>query len=160
MSPGKTGFGLLLFSLLIARAEQPCPWLNAATAGGALGSPITAVRVTRAKSGDDASCLFESRNGSAVSELRVDTETMPPPAKGFASLGTTCLSKGVPLKGIGSSAIACSGRGGDGIAEQIVGRVRDRAFLVRVSSTDPSEKPGVLRETARKVAELVAASLF
>ena len=48
----------------------------------------------------------------------------------------------VPLKGIGTEAFACS----DGVFV----RVREKAFVVRIQD----------REKARKVAELVAGSLF
>jgi len=54
----------------------------------------------------------------------------------------------VPLKAIGSEALACRGEAG----EQVVGRVRDRAFLVRITAND--------REKVRKVAEMVAGSMF
>jgi hypothetical protein len=54
----------------------------------------------------------------------------------------------VPLKAIGSEALACRGEAG----EQVVGRVRDRAFLVRITTND--------REKVRKVAEMVAGSMF
>jgi hypothetical protein len=50
------------------------------------------------------------------------------------------------LKGIGTEAFTC----GDDL---IVGRVRDKAFLVRIKTKDPREK-------VRKIAELVAGSLF
>jgi len=54
----------------------------------------------------------------------------------------------VPLKAIGTEALACRGETG----EQVVGRVRDRAFLVRITTND--------REKVRKVAEMVAGSMF
>jgi len=140
----------------IAAAAEICPWLNAATAGGALGGPV-AMTVTRAKAGDDATCNFVRRDGSLQFELRIEVETMPSPAKDFASYTARCHSVAVPLKAIGNEALACS----DGQhAEQVVGRVRDRAFLVRVSTSDPSSQPSALRDKARKVAEQVAGILF
>jgi hypothetical protein len=51
-----------------------------------------------------------------------------------------------PLKAIGTEAFTC----GDDL---IVGRVRDKAFLVRLKTKEPREK-------VRKIAELVAGSLF
>jgi hypothetical protein len=52
--------------------------------------------------------------------------------------------------------MACS----DDNAERVVGRVRDRAFVVRISTNDRSAQSGALREKARKVAEQVAGILF
>ncbi len=65
------------------------------------------------------------------------------------------------LKAIGNEAPACPYQGKQGwIAEQVVGRVRDQAFLVRMGSDDPSADAKVLREKARDVAEQVAGFLF
>jgi hypothetical protein len=151
---------LLLAPPAMAGAAERCPWLNAATAGGVLGGAVTEVTVERAKSGDDASCGFVRHDGAAVSELRIETETMRDPARDFAAYAAArCHSTAMPLKAIGNQAVACSGEGGDGrIAELVVGRVRDRAFLVRIGAIAAS--PDVLREKARKVAEQVAGILF
>jgi len=158
---GGTGFSLLLMLLLalpaIGGAAETCPWLNAATAGGVLGGAVTGLTVKRATAGDDASCDFVRREGSLALELRIEVETMRSPAKDFASYAARCHSPTAPLKAIGNEALACS----DGqLAEQVVGRVRDRAFIVRISTTDRSAQPTDLRDEARKVAEQVAGILF
>ena len=156
-----TGFSLLLMLLLAlpsfaGEAAEICPWLNAATAGGVLGGPV-AMTVTRAKTGDDATCDFVRHDGSLTLELHIEVETMRSPAKDFASYAARCHSAAVPLKAIGNEALACS----DGqLAEQVVGRVRDRAFMVRIGTTDPSAQQTALRDKARKVAEQVAGILF
>lgn len=72
-----------------------------------------------------------------------------------------CASPAEQLSAIGNEARACAYQGKPGwIAEQVVGRVRDQAFLVRISTKDQSAAPKVLREKARKVAEQVAGILF
>jgi hypothetical protein len=149
---------VLLFPILpsIALAAETCPWLNAATAGGALGGPVTNVTITRAHAGDDATCEFIRHDGSLLLDLRIEVETMPSPARDFASYAARCRSATVPLKAIGNEALACNDEG----AGQIVGRVRDRAFVVRISTSDRSAKPGALSEKARKIAEQVAGILF
>jgi hypothetical protein len=81
---------------------------------------------------------------------------MTSPAKDFPSYAARCHSTAVPLKAIGNEALACS----DDSTDQIVGRVRDRAFVVRISIGNRSAKPGALSEKARKVAEQVAGILF
>jgi hypothetical protein len=113
---------MILVALLLS-----CPWLNRATAAGFLGGPVTQV-----------SCSFS--RGSV--ELRIET------GRDFESYASTCRSDAVPLKAIGSEAIACRGEAW----EQVVGRVRDQAFLVRITTND--------REKVRKVAEMVAGSMF
>ncbi len=142
---------------LIGQAAESCPWLNAATAGGVLGGPITRATTTRAAAGDDRSCEFIRRDGSLLFELRIEVETMSSPAKDFASYAVRCHSAAVPLKAIGNEALACS----DGqLTEQVVGRVRDRFFLIRIGTNDRSAQPTALRDEARRVAEQVAGILF
>src|SRR5580700_4360170 len=131
---------LLLLLPAIAGAAEICPWLNAATAGGVLGGTVAAT-VTRAKAGDDASCAFNRRDGSLVLELRIEVETMLSPAKDFPAYTARCHSASVPLKAIGNEAVVCSNDGSDGHAELVVGRVRDRAFVVRLSTSAHSTQP-------------------
>jgi hypothetical protein len=138
------------------QAQETCPWLNAATAGGVLGGPVAAVTVKRDPPGGDASCEFTRRDGSALFELRIEVETMGSPAKDFQPYIARCHSAGAPLKAIGNEALACRDEGG----EQVVGRVRNRAFVVRVTTNGRSSQPSELREKARKVAEQVAGILF
>jgi hypothetical protein len=130
-----------------AAAEDRCPWLNAATAGGVLGGAVIAT-VTA------TSCEFTRQSGGHESALRVEvTPTTAPHAQ--------CGSGAEPLKAIGNEAKACSYEGKAGwLGEQVVGRVRDQAFLVRIGTGDRSASPKTLREKARNVAEQVAGILF
>jgi hypothetical protein len=158
---GGTGFSLsLLLGIAclpsIAGAAESCPWLNAATAGGVLGGSVTGVTVKRAPAGDDASCDFVRHAGSLAFELRIEVETMRSPARDFSSYLARCHSTAVPLKAIGNEALACSDEG----AEQIVGRVRNRAFVIRLGTSERSTQPAALREKAHKIAEQVAGILF
>jgi hypothetical protein len=113
---------VILVALLLS-----CPWLNRATAAGFIGGPVTQV-----------GCSFT--RGSV--ELRIET------AKDFEWYAASCRSEVMPLKAIGTEALTCRGEAG----EQVVVRVRDQAFLVRITNND--------REKARKVAEMVAGSMF
>jgi|SRR5580658_2541199 hypothetical protein len=144
----------------VAGAAEICPWLNAATAGGVLGGDVTDLIVKRAKSGDDANCSFARHDGSLTVELHIEVETMPSPARDFASYKARCDSAAVPLKVIGNEAVACSNDGSDDHAELVVGRVRDRAFVVRIGTSDHTTQPSALRDNARKIAEQVAGILF
>ena len=142
-------------------AAEACPWLNAATAGGFLGGPVTDVAVKRAKTGEDGNCDFFRRQGPLVYELRIETETLAARG-GFAEYAARCHGAGAPLKAIGNEALACHDDAGaeGGLRELVVGRVRDRIFLVRISTNDGAAEQSVLREKARKVAEQVAGILF
>ena len=128
---------------LPALGEDRCSWLNAATAGGVLGGEVQ-VTVT------SGSCEFVRHETS----LRIEVGATGAPH-------AQCGSGAEPLKAIGNEAQACAYAGKPGwVAEQVVGRVRDQAFLVRISTKDQSAAPKILREKARKVAEQVAGILF
>ena len=145
--------GLLLLIAAVPLAADSCPWLNAATAAGVLGGPATSATVKRTGTADDAACEFVRREGAAESSLRIVVETMRSPHTDFASYKTRCGANAALLKAIGNQAVACS----DGPrAEQVIGRVRDRAFIVRLSAPETR----MLREKARQIAGQVAGILF
>jgi hypothetical protein len=179
-----------LFSFpLLCRAEENCLWLNAATAGGVLGGAVT-VSVTHAnphsldiqpanvKSGtgpmsanpsgssyagntvDDSDCAFH-RQPSVVGELRIQVQTMSEAAKAFVAYTARCGARGTPLKAIGNEALVCDlNKKSSRLSEQVVGRVRDRLFVIDLSVQDPSITQSVLREKAETTAEIVAGNLF
>jgi hypothetical protein len=86
------------------------------------------------------------------------------PSKDFATYLARCGGTTISLKGIGNEAVQCvpsngSGNGG----EQIIGRVRDRAFVIdlkRSSTMQTAPSARGLSEEARNVAEQVAGALF
>jgi hypothetical protein len=134
---------LVMTSALPALAEDRCTWLNAATAAAVLGGEV---RLTITP----GSCEFVHQETS----LRIEVATTNAPH-------AKCGSPAEQLRAIGNEAQACAYLGKPGwIAEQVVGRVRDQAFLVRISTKDQSAAPKILREKARKVAEQVAGILF
>ncbi len=144
----------------LCEAEENCPWMNAATAGGVLGGAVTKT-VKKGKSSDDANCEFIRQQGAFVSTLRIEVATMTAARSEFASYTAQCGSSATALKAIGNEAVACSAAGKDGeVAEQAVGRVRNQAFVIRIGSNDGSTARDVLREKVRKVAEQVAGNLF
>lgn len=127
--------------------EERCPWLNAATASGFLGG---AVHMTLTS----GSCEFVRQDGVHEMTLRIEVAST-------SGRHAQCGSGAEPLKAIGNEALACAYEGKAGwIAEQVTGRVRDQAFLVRISTNDRSAAPKPMREKVRKVAEQVAGILF
>jgi hypothetical protein len=138
---------IVIWLPLIGVAEDRCPWLNAATAAGILSGAAHATVTS-------ASCEFLRQSSGHEAVLRIEVSPASAPH-------AQCGSGAVALKAIGNEAAACTYQGKPGLmTEQVVGRVRDQAFLVRMGSNDPSADAKVLREKARSVAEQVAGFLF
>jgi hypothetical protein len=146
-------------------AKESCPWINEATASGALEGAVTAT-VTHpemSKDTDVATCVFLHQSGSTGIELRIEVEALSGTPGAYAAYAARCGSDGVPLRAIGNEATMCSyedKKKKKWVSEQVVGRVRDHAFTVRVSSSAGSADREILREKARKIAEQLAGFLF
>lgn len=153
-------FLALLFAAAPARAQERCPWLNAATASGALDSPVTmTISHPTGKPGDGV-CDFSLKHGSDVRQIRITVEVMADPAVSFASYLARCGADATPLKAIGNQAVTCSIAEKNVLAEQVVGRVRDQAFIILIRSNDKSLADTTLRDRARRIAEQVSGNLF
>jgi hypothetical protein len=146
-------------------AKESCPWINQATASGALEGAVTTT-VTHpemSKDADVATCVFLHQNGSTGIELRIEVETLAGAPGGYAAYAQTCGPDGVPLRAIGNEAVMCSHADKSRkkwVSEQVVGRVRNHVFTVRVSSNAGSDDRDILREKARKMAEQLVGFLF
>ena len=174
----------------LCRAEENCLWMNAATAGGILGGAavvsvshptnpqLATLQPANVKSGagpmsanpsgtsygantvDDADCSFH-RQPPIAGALRIQVWTVSEPEKAFVSYGARCGAHGNSLKAIGNEAVACDlGKKNKRPSEQVVGRVRDRIFVIDLNVEDPSITQSELREKARATAEIVAGNLF
>lgn len=142
-------------------AEAPCPWLNAATAGGVLGGEVQSSTVAITPEGD-GTCHFVRKQASFTFTLSISVHTMPLPSKTFATYLAQCNGASLPLTAIGNEAFQCVSRNPDDGEEKVIGRVRDRAFVLTVNATLPKQSPaktGLSAET-RNVAEQVAGALF
>jgi hypothetical protein len=154
---------LFLLSLFVAsasRAQERCPWLNAATAAGALDAGVTMTVTHPTGKPTDAVCEFTHKQGSDSRQVRVQVEVMADPAAGFSSYLTRCGADATPLKAIGNEAVVCSVPVKNAQAEQVVGRVRDQAFIVLLRSNDKSVAISTLRDRVGRIAEIVAGNLF
>jgi len=72
-------------------------------------------------------------------------------------------SSSTPLRAVGNEAVSCSLQKKGDYSEKVVGRVREQAFVVSISSSvqdDPSLTPEMRREKVHLVAEQVAGILF
>jgi hypothetical protein len=138
------------------RAET-CPWLNAATAAGVLGSSVTATVSHENANHEDAACSF----GVKGSELKISVQTMDTPRSEFTAHAAECGPNASPLKAIGNEAVVCEPESSPGTrSARVVGRVRNRIFTILITTADSSTAMSVLREKARGVAEQVAGFLF
>jgi hypothetical protein len=155
---------LLLFALFTtapsSRAQERCPWLNAATAAGALDADVNMTVTHPIGKPTDAVCEFTHKQGSDSRQLRVQVEVMADPASSFSSYLARCGADATPLKAIGNEAVVCSVTVKNAQAEQVVGRVRDQAFIILLRSSDKSIAESTLRDRVRRIAETVSGNLF
>jgi hypothetical protein len=144
----------------VCQTSENCPWLNAATAAGALKGSVTFTVTRSGADNADATCEFTHQEGAALTSLRIEVDTMKNPSREFASYSAKCSQNGTPLRAIGNEALICSLHGKNQFSEQVVSRVRERAFLVRISSNLAPSAGSDLREKTQKIAEQVAGFLF
>ena len=157
---------MVLFPLVLlaarCNAQAHCAWLNEATASGVLNGPVTLDLETAPD--DQSICVFTNlKTAKDYASLRVMVQPLKDANKAVASRESLCTSAPVALKGVGNEAVSCSADVGYSRGEQVIGRVRDRLFIVTVSSTmaqDPSATRQLLLEKARTIAEQIAGALF
>ena len=154
--------GLLLACGKCKPEEGHCVWLNEATASGYLNGPVTLDVKTGPE--DQSICIFTNRKSAKDSvALRIMVQPLKDTNKVVTSHESLCASAPAPLKAIGNEAVSCSADVGHAHGEQVIGRVRDRLFIVSVTSTmaeDPVTTRQSLRESVRDIAEQVAGALF
>ena len=158
---------MILITTINCHAEN-CPWLNAATAGGAMGGTVATslIHTTR----EDVTCEFKLKRDNNVATLTIAVHTMASPAQDFSSFQAACGTSATPLRGIGNEAIECSspaphGSSEGATTETIVARVRDRAFVLKwtfppASDSIPVVPRDELQDKIRNLAEQIAGSLF
>ena len=153
---------LVMLAPAVCHGQAKCPWLNEATAGGILGGAVT---LTADVSEQGAGiCEFSRQQGAVVHQLRVSVDIMSDIPKQFPAYLAQCPSNSTSLRAIGNEAVTCSVESNAGhYAEQVVGRVRDQAFVVSVSTSiqqDPSMTGEMRRQKVNLVAQQVAGILF
>jgi hypothetical protein len=152
---------LALWTPRACKANEICPWLNDATAAGFLGGTVTSTVTHPSTDKNDANCEFIHRDGAVVTTLQIEVKTMSTPTTQFASHLAACGTHSEPVKAIGNEAVACGQDQKKGkYSESIVGRVRDRAFIVRINSMGDESDRDTTAVRARKIAEQVAGFLF
>ncbi len=159
------GVWLVLAAVLCAPAicrSENCAWLNAATAGGLLGGEASMKVITT--SGFDTTCEFTLKGKSAVSKLTIVVHSMAVTREGFPALLAQRGTTGAAMRAVGNEAMECMRTSGENeVTEQVISRVRDRAFVLTWVMPKPAgdaQAQGEIRDKFRNVAEQVAGSLF
>jgi len=149
-------------------AQARCSWLNAATAGGFLGGDVQMAVAGQTPAGD-ATCEFtRSANPGTASMLRIAVHTMADTRKEFPGYLALCGTGAVALKGIGNEAVQCIPKSGSSAGQEIiVGRVRDRAFVITIKAewinhppTSPTKTRNPISDDSENIAEQVAGTMF
>jgi hypothetical protein len=154
-------FLVLLNGSVLRAAAQPCPWLNAATAAGSLEGPVTVSVTYFNQNNSDSACEFTYKSDRTVRTLRIEVDTMKDVARDFPQYLAKCGQDAKALRAIGNEAVVCSVPGKNKqVAEQVISRVRDQAFIIDVLSNGSVSERDAIREKARQIAEQVAGFLF
>ena len=153
---------LVLLVPAVSHAQSKCPWINEATAHGILGGAGN-MNANVSDQGFGV-CTFSRHQGSAVQELRIKVDLLTDVARQFPTYLEQCPAKSISLRAIGNEAVMCSVQAKDNQYEEIVvGRVRNQAFVVSVSSSvqaDPAMTQEMRSEKAKLLAEHVAGMLY
>ena len=152
---------VLLFGIVaLARAEDACPWMNAATAGGLLGGEGTSVSFVHAgKAKDDGRCEFTLLSNSAA-RLHIQVTTMESAAKEFPAFLQACGKEAKPVSAVGNEAVMCSGNPKQSPPIlRVITRVRQQALVITLTPPVSMSAETALAK-AKLAAELVTGNLF
>lgn len=143
-------------------AANSCPWVNDATAFGALSADASPAAEQSQVTA--STCIFTYREQSESLELRITVEQKEDAAQAFSMKKAQCGSDMKSLPSLGNEAILCAANEADHIcAEQIIGRVRDQIFTVILTANveggqaTPRE---AFKQSVRTIAEQVSGNLF
>lgn len=145
----------------MSHAEVSCPWLNRATAAGVLNGSVSLTAQGVATSGDV--CLFQSQKETTVYRLQIEVHEIGSSAKDGMPTRARCLSQAISLKGLGNEATMCAVNFRSFHGEQVIGRVRDKEFIIHLGSSikkDPAMTSEMLQVKVKDIAQQVAGSLF
>ncbi|MBS1805839.1 MAG: hypothetical protein JST28_21060 [Acidobacteria bacterium] len=150
-------------SSLSARADNACPWMNEASASGLLGGEAVGSYQAAPQTGGAATCTFTQRDDKVTRTLVIQVTTTPDAAEHLRTARKICTSDPLPLQAIGNEATECAANVRGQSGEQVLGRVRDQLFMIRISSSrkdDPVLTRSALKTMVSSAAELVAGNLF
>ncbi len=107
--------------------------------------------------------MFEHHDGETESYLTVTVLSSQYPHHDVRADESSCSAAAKQIRGIGNSADVCRADNRASWGEQVVGRVRDKVFVIyfRTRSKTQTEIPRArLTDNAMQVAEQIAGDLF
>lgn len=154
---------LLALSVISARAENTCPWLNDATASGLLGGDATGT-FTAAANAQPAMCAFVQKTADGMRKLTISVATDADAQVKLGAMMHNCGATNHPLQAIGNEAGICAmDTKHRQMSERIVGRVREQIFTISFLTTlrnDPVLNRDSLMSKSYAAAEEVSGNLF
>jgi hypothetical protein len=152
---------LVGMSWMVYPQTAPCPWLNVATASGALGGPATLqARISQSGMGE---CLFRETDEDTWRTLKIEVHLSKDAKQEIAAFRARCASPATEVRGVGNEAVSCSANAKTAPMELVTGFVRDQVFTILLTTStksDPFFSSGQLRQYAENIAGQVSGSLF
>jgi len=152
---------VMFVASLHCHAQNLCPWINAATAEGVLDFKVEgSVQETPGK---DTNCIFTSVKKNGSRSLVIEVHDIGDRGKEYSDAESKCTSAPTPVRGLGNEAFECVADHSDSHAMMIIGRVREKLFLVSVTLTgrpDHGLTAASLEDKVTIAAGQVAGSLF
>jgi hypothetical protein len=154
---------VLLGITTACEAKNNCPWINEMTASGLLGGEAVG-DFTEASTSQPAVCTITQAGAGFTRTMRITVEVTPDTHARLQSALQMCGKNAAPLQAIGNEALMCAlDTRSAGLAELVVGRVRDQLFTITISTTlkdDLILTRMSLKERAYTASEQVAGNLF
>jgi hypothetical protein len=145
------------------QAKNNCPWINEATASGLLGGDAVG-EFTEPSAGQPAVCTITQTGAGFTRTLRIAVEVVPDTHARWQTAVQACGKSAAPLPAIGNEASICLlDNRKAGLAELVVGRVRDQLFTITLATTlkdDLILTRMTLKDKAFTASEQVAGNLF
>lgn len=141
---------------LLAATVENCPAIDIASVRSAVGE--AQVKVLQAEKDAGYTCQFAGPAG----ELTVEVKLLPGAGE-FVRFKEGVCQGGRDLaqvKATGNEAMACSFGSEGKLEERLVGRVRNKGFVIRLVSNDKNTSAKTLRQTCFDIAQLVSGNLF
>jgi hypothetical protein len=150
-----------------ALADDTCPVINRATAGGILGAKPNDAGIAEAQlsvnwhTPTNYICSFTAAGNTLVVTIGAYSDR-----DGWAAQTTKCFAAPAPMSAIGNEAVACySPAGAVPLQAEVISHVRDTLFDVHLTfatppATDPAHALDELHDLARRAADQVAGNLY
>lgn len=157
----------LPLAALQARADDTCPVINRATAGGILGAEANAAGVAEAHlsvnwhTPNNYVCTFTAAGNTLTITIGAYSDR-----DGWTAQTKKCFATPAPMSAIGNEAVSCySPAGSTPLQSEVISHVRDTLFDVHLIFAKPPDADAgramdELQSLTRRAADQVAGNLF